>query len=105
MQPSGEYDFRALVEQSERLQRQMIEAQLTLAETEVIGRAGDQVVVTKAATGEPRSVRIAPSAVDLDDLAGLEKLVLAALVDAQAQLRRTAEAMLAPVNQLFGQVQ
>jgi DNA-binding protein YbaB len=96
VQPSGEYDFRALVEQSERLQRQMIEAQLTLAETEVIGRAP---------TGAPRSVRIAPSAVDLDDLAGLEKLVLAALVDAQAQLRRTAEAMLAPVNQLFGQVQ
>jgi nucleoid-associated protein EbfC len=100
VQPNGEYDFRALVEQSERLQRQMMEAQLAMAEAEVVGRAGDQVSVTLAATGEPKAVRIDEAAAG-GEVDRLERLVLTALTDAHNQLRRTAENMLAPIGQLF----
>jgi DNA-binding YbaB/EbfC family protein len=98
----GEFDLQALVEQSQQLQRRMMEAQLALAESEVVGRAGSEVAVTLAANGEPRAVSIDPAAVDPANVARLEALVLAAVTDAHDQVRRTAESMLAPADGLFG---
>ena len=76
------------------------------AEAEVEGTAGGGVVRIRATgSGEVLSVRIAPEAVDPDDVEGLEDLVLAALRDVQASIAELhAEAMggLDPSSMLGG---
>lgn len=104
MQPNDEIDLRSLVEQSEKLQQQMMEAQLAMSQAELVGRGGEEVSIVMSATGEPRAVKIDPAVVDPNDVAGLERLVLTALEDLQAQQTTMARNMLSPVGDLFQQI-
>jgi DNA-binding YbaB/EbfC family protein len=72
-----------LLKQAQKMQEQLMEAQAAAAEQVVEGQAGGGVVkVTVTGGMEFRSVTIDPDAVDPDDVAMLEDLVLAAIHDA-----------------------
>ena len=78
------------MQQAQKMQQQMADAQAELAETEVTGTSGGGLVtVTVTGTGEVTAVKIDPKAVDPDDVETLEDLLLAALHNA-AEAARTA---------------
>ena len=69
------------------MQEQLLAAQAEAAERVVEGQAGGGAVcIEVSGGGEFRSVRIAPEAVDPEDVGMLEDLVLAALHDATAKV-------------------
>jgi DNA-binding YbaB/EbfC family protein len=76
-----------LLKQAQKMQEQLMEAQAAAAEQVVEGQAGGGVVkVTVTGGMEFRSVTIDPDAVDPDDVAMLEDLVLASIHDAVAKV-------------------
>jgi len=88
----GGLDLGSLMEQASQMQAQMAEAQAAAAEQVVEGSSGGGVVkVTVTGAGRFQSVTIAPDAVDPDDVAMLEDLVLAALHDATDRVRELQE--------------
>jgi DNA-binding YbaB/EbfC family protein len=103
MRPSGQFDLQDLLEQARHMQQGLLEAQADLAEMDVTGRAGhDLVSVTMSASGEYKSVVIDPSVVDPRDVETLEALVLTALRNAAATIREVAEAKLGPLTNSLG---
>jgi DNA-binding YbaB/EbfC family protein len=83
--------------------QQMMAAQAAAAEREIEGVAGGGAVRIKATgTGQVLAVSIAPEAVDPDDVALLEDLVLAALHDVNAQLAEVQREALGPLGGAFG---
>jgi DNA-binding YbaB/EbfC family protein len=84
---SDQFDLNALLNQAMEMQSQLIEAQAQAAEAEVTGTAGGGAVeITVTGSMQFVDVTISPDAVDPDDVAMLEDLVLAALNDAVAQI-------------------
>lgn len=83
--------------------QQMMAAQAEAAEREVEGVAGGGVVRIRATgNGQVLGVSIAREAVDPDDVAMLEDLVLAALHDVNAQLAAIQHEALGGLGDLFG---
>jgi DNA-binding YbaB/EbfC family protein len=83
VQPGGQFDMQAIMQQAQQMQEQLVAAQAELAEAEVTGQAGNGLVqVTMTAAGEVRGVRIAPEVVDPDDVETLQDLVVGAMHDA-----------------------
>lgn len=96
-QPGG-FDMGALLEAAQNMQQQLAEAQAAAAETEVEGQSGGGVVKVRVTGGmEFRGVSIAAEAVDPDDVAMLEDLVLAALHDAVAKANEVNQSALGGV--------
>lgn len=84
---SDQFDLNALLNQAMEMQSQLMEAQAEAAEAEITGRAGGGAVeITVTGSMQFLDVTISPDAVDPDDVAMLEDLVLAALNDAIAQI-------------------
>jgi DNA-binding YbaB/EbfC family protein len=84
---SDQFDLNALLNQAMEMQSQLIEAQAQAADAEVTGTAGGGAVeITVTGSMQFVDVTISPDAVDPDDVAMLEDLVLAALNDAVAQI-------------------
>ena len=82
----------------QKLMRQLETAQAELAAAEVTGTAGGGLVtVTVSGTGEFRSVKIDPKAVDPDDVETLEDLVLAAIHNAANAAGTLAEKKMGPL--------
>lgn len=82
MQP-GQPDMQMILQQAQKMQEQLQQAQAELATAEVTGQAGNGLVeVTITAQLEPRSVKIDPKVVDPDDVETLQDLVAGALQDA-----------------------
>ena len=81
-------DINSLLQQAQKMQQQLMEAQAQAAEQVVEGVAGGGVVkVTVTGAMEFRSVSIDPAAVDPDDVEMLEDLVLAAIHDAMSKVQ------------------
>lgn len=83
---SGQFDIGALLQQAQAMQQQLVEAQEAAAEQLVEGQAGGgavRVVVTGGLRFE--SVSISPAALDPEDVAMLEALVVTACNDAVAK--------------------
>jgi DNA-binding YbaB/EbfC family protein len=81
-----------LLKQAQRMQEQLMEARATAEEQEVEGQAGGGVVKVRVTGGmEFVGVSIDPSAVDPDDVAMLEDLVLAAIHDATKKAAELSE--------------
>ena len=79
-------DLGALLGQAQKMQEQMASAQAASAAEVVEGQSGGGVVrIETTGAMEFRSVTIDPAAVDPEDVAMLEDLVLAALRDAVAK--------------------
>jgi len=91
----GGFDMNALLQQAQALQEQFKNAQDDLANREVTGSAGgDLVTVTMTGTQEITKVTIKPEACDPDDVETLEDLVLAACRDAAHRAQALAQASL-----------
>jgi nucleoid-associated protein EbfC len=81
-----------LMKQAQKMQEQLMEAQAAAAEQVVEGQAGGGVVkVTVSGGMEFQSVHIDPDAVDPDDVAMLEDLVLAAIHDAVGKVNELSQ--------------
>jgi DNA-binding YbaB/EbfC family protein len=100
---AGGLDLGNLMEQAAQMQQQMAEAQEAAAETVLEGAAGGGAVrVVVTGVGEFRAVSIDPAAVDPDDVAMLEDLVLAALHDATARIEELRQSSMGGLGDLFG---
>lgn len=87
MEPGGQLNFQHMLEQAQRVQEQLLNAQQELADAEVTGTAGGGLVIVKASgQGEIVSVVIDPKAIDPSDAEDtaetIADLVLAAIRDA-----------------------
>ncbi len=99
MQPGGGApNLQQLMQQAQKMQQQLADAQAALAEAEVTGTAGGGLVtVTMSGGGEVRAVKIDPKAVDADDVETLEDLVVAAFTAASENMRKLAEEKMGPL--------
>ena len=91
----GGMNMNALMQQAKKMQEQMAKADEELASTEVVGKAGGEMV-TVYMTGkkEIRSIKLNPTAVDPDDIEMLEDLLLVAIKDATQKAEELANSKL-----------
>ena len=90
--PGGQPNMNELLKQAQKMQEQLLAARAEAEEQEVEGQAGGGMVKVRVTGGmEFRGVTIDPSAVDPDDVAMLEDLVLAAVRDAVAKAGAISE--------------
>jgi DNA-binding YbaB/EbfC family protein len=91
-------DMSGLLAQAQAMQAQLMSAQQELAEAEVVGTAGgDVVTATVTGAGELIGLVIKREAVDPDDTETLADLVLAAVRDANTRAQALAAAQLGPL--------
>ena len=85
-------DMNDLLKQAQQMQEQLMQAQAAAAEQVIEGQSGGGVVkVTVTGGMEFQSVSIDPDAVDPDDVAMLEDLVLAAIHDAVSKVNALSQ--------------
>jgi DNA-binding YbaB/EbfC family protein len=90
--------MQMILQQAQKMQQDLMSAQAELAESEVTGQAGGNLVtVTLAGTGEVRSVTINPKVVDPDDVETLQDLVIAAVRDAHEAVGKLANEKMGPM--------
>jgi nucleoid-associated protein EbfC len=90
MQPGG--DMSALLAQAQQMQQKLLEAQQQLANAEVHGQAGgDLVKVVVKGSGEVVGVTIDPQVVNPDDIETLQDLIVGAMADASKQVTQMAQ--------------
>ena len=98
MFPGGQPDMSELLKQAQQMQQQLAAAQEQLAQEEVTGTAGgDLVSVTMTGQGEVTAVTIAPAAVDPDDLETLQDLIVAAFRDASRAVNDLTASRMGPL--------
>lgn len=96
MIPEG--DMSGLLAQAQAMQAQLMQTQQELAETEIEGSSGgDLVIATITGAGELVGLVIKPEAVDPDDTETLADLVIAAVRDATGKSQALAAAKLGPL--------
>jgi DNA-binding YbaB/EbfC family protein len=98
MFPGGQPDMARLLEQAQQMQQQLAAAQDQLAQEEVTGTAGGNLVsVTMTGQGEVTAVTIAPAAVDPDDVESLQDLIVAAFRDASRAVNELTANRMGPL--------
>lgn len=96
MIPEG--DMSGLLAQAQAMQAQLMQTQQELAETEIQGSSGgDLVTATITGAGELIGLTIKPEAVDPEDTETLADLVVAAVRDATSKSQALAAAKLGPL--------
>ena len=96
MIPEG--DMSGLLAQAQAMQQQFLNAQQELAEMQVDGSAGgDLVIATVTGAGELVGLEIKPEAVDPSDTETLADLILAAVRDATNKAQAVAASKLGPL--------
>jgi hypothetical protein len=89
--------------QAQRIQQQMESVQASLAQKSIeTSSGGGAVKVTVSGDGNVKSIRILPDAVNKDDVAFLEDLVLTAVNSGIAQARELSNKEMGSVTQGFG---
>jgi hypothetical protein len=92
-----------ILQQAQKMQRQLADAQDKLARAEVTGQAGNGLVqVTSTAAGEVTNIVIDPQVVDPEDVETLQDLVLGALADAARQAKDLQQQTMGPLGELAG---
>ena len=95
----GQPDLSALLQQAQQMQQQLVAAQEELAQTEVTGTAGGNLVsATMTGSGELTALTIAPAAVDPDDLETLQDRVVAAVRDASRNAQELTAQTMGPLT-------
>jgi nucleoid-associated protein EbfC len=103
VQPGAAPDMHMILEQAQKMQQQLMSAQAELAQSEVTGQAGGNLVsVTLAGSGEVRSVTIDPKVVDPDDVETLQDLVMGAMADAHRALQDLTQQKMGPLASALG---
>ena len=96
MIPEG--DMSGLLAQAQAMQEQFLNAQQELAEMQVDGSAGgDLVIATVTGAGELVGLEIKPEAVDPSDTETLADLIMAAVRDATNKAQAVAASKLGPL--------
>ena len=91
--------MRRIVQQAQKMQQDLMSARTELAESEVTGQAGGNLVtVTLAGSGEVRSVTIDQKVVDPDDVETLQGLVMGAMLDAHRALQDLTQQKMSPLG-------
>lgn len=81
-----------MMQQAKEMQTKMEELQARLGDLEINGEAGAGLVkVTITGKGDMKAVKVAPEAIDFDDLEMMEDLIVAAFNDAKARADRTVQ--------------
>ncbi|MDP9397580.1 MAG: YbaB/EbfC family nucleoid-associated protein [Actinomycetota bacterium] len=103
MFPGGPMDMQQMLQQVQKLQQQMLDAQDELGRTHVEGTAGGGLVAaTVTGTGELVGLQIRPEAIDPDDPETLADLVLAAVRDATTNAAELQSKTMTPLTQGLG---
>ncbi len=90
---------RRMIQQAQELQARLAKAQKELAEATVEGTAGGgAVTVTVTGQQEVKSIKIAPEAINPDDVEMLEDLVLAAVNEAITKSQELAAERMSKVT-------
>jgi nucleoid-associated protein EbfC len=91
--------MQQLLQQAQKMQQALADAQQQLASSEVTGTAsGGLVSATMTGNGDVVALTISPTVVDPDDVETLQDLVVAALRDAQRAVNELAAATMGPVT-------
>ena len=99
----GGMNMNALMQQAKKMQEQMTKAQEELENTEVVGKAGgEMVVVTMNGKKEFKSIKLDRTAVDPDDVEMLEDLILVAIKDATQKAEELSKDKMGPMGGLGG---
>lgn len=97
----GGNQMQNLMKQAQKMQQEMAKAQEELAETEVVGSAGNGLVsVTVNGKNEFLGISIKPEAVDTDDMEMLEDLITAAMNDAKEKAAALSEEKLGAYSKM-----
>ncbi len=103
MQPGAAPDMQQILQQAQQMQQQLMNAQAELAEAEVTGQAGNNLVtVTLTGSGDIRGVRIDPRVVDPDDVETLQDLIVGALADANRAVHALTQEKMGPLASGLG---
>ena len=99
----GGMNMQAMMKQAQKMQQDMLKAQEELAELEVAGSAGGELVqVTMDFGNNVTAVSIKPEAVDPDDVEMLEDLIVAAFNDAQSKAQQERDKRMGAFGSLGG---
>ncbi|GHH39263.1 YbaB/EbfC family nucleoid-associated protein [Streptomyces sp. CA-294286] len=99
----GQPNMQQLLQQAQKMQQDLANAQEELARTEVDGTAGGGLVkATVNGSGELRGLVIDPKAVDPDDTETLADLVVAAVQAANENAQTLQQEKLGPLTQGLG---
>jgi DNA-binding YbaB/EbfC family protein len=91
-------DMSGFLAQAQAMQQQLLTAQQELADTEIQGSAGgDLVTATITGAGELIGLQIKPEVVDPEDTETLADLIVAAVRDANTKSQALAAAKLGPL--------
>jgi hypothetical protein len=94
----GQPNMQQLMKQAQKMQQQMMEAQATLAATEVEGSAGNGLVTaTVSGGGELLRLVVQPEVVDPEDVDTLVDLVVYAVQDAQKKAAALQQDAMGPL--------
>ena len=86
----GGMNMNALMQQAKRMQEQMMKAQEELENTEVVGKAGGEMVaVTINGKKEILAIDLKPEIVDPDDIETLSDILVAAVNEAIKRVEDT----------------
>ncbi|WP_344685746.1 YbaB/EbfC family nucleoid-associated protein [Saccharopolyspora taberi] len=95
--------MQQIMEQAQKMQEQLLNAQQELSEAEVTGSAGGGLVTAVVSGGgELKSVAIDPKAVDPEDTETLSDLVVAAVRDANRAAQELQAQKMGPVTGALG---
>jgi hypothetical protein len=95
--------MQQILQQAQQMQQDLVKAQQELAQTQVTGSAGGELVKATVTGGnELVGLVIDPAAVDPEDTETLADLVLAAVRDANAHAQRLQQDRLGPLTQALG---
>ncbi|HEX3908767.1 MAG TPA: YbaB/EbfC family nucleoid-associated protein [Mycobacteriales bacterium] len=91
-------NMQQLMQQAQKMQRELLAAQAELQKAVVEGTAGGGLVrATLTGSGELTDLVIDPKAVDVDDLETLQDLIVAAVRDAKRAADELAETTMGPL--------
>lgn len=103
MQPGGQPDMQAIMQQAQQMQAQLQKAQEEIQSATVEGSAGGGLVkVVMTGGGELMSLTIDPQAIDPDDAETLQDLIVAAVRDGSRAAAEMAQDAMGPLTGGFG---
>ena len=95
----GGANMQQLMKQAQKMQADLKAAQEELADTEVVATAGGGMVeVVMTCDRKITSIKIAPEAVDPDDVEMLEDMIMAGINEAMALVEEENERVMGPLT-------
>lgn len=96
-------NMQQLMKQAQKMQQDLLKAQEELAETEVVATSGGGMIeVVMTCDRKLSAIKIAPEAVDPDDVEMLEDLIIAAFNEASTLVEQEHDRIMGPLSQAGG---